>query len=260
VLAATSWYHGLLFRFQKRPSHGLSFEGNYTLSKATDDSSYGANYWIYFGGSGLGNPQDLNNLRAEHSIGANDTRHRFVLATVYDLPFGKGRAWGHDMHPVLQGIVGGWSINALLTLQSGQPIPFAIAESRFSDGLQRPNITCSNPLSGLSLHDIAFSNDPNANYFNQGCFADPGDEVAGNAPRFSANARGAGIRNIDLGFFKDFPITESMKMQLRAEFFNFTNSTRFATPFSAIGDSSFGLVTGQANSPRRTQIAVRFEF
>ncbi len=51
-----------------------------------------------------------------------------------------------------------------------------------------------------------------------------------------------------------------MKLQLRAEFFNFTNSTRFATPFSSFGDSAFGNVTSQANTPRRTQIAVRFEF
>jgi hypothetical protein len=259
ILSASSWYHGLLVRFQKRPSHGLSFEGNYTLSKATDTSSYGANYWIYFGGSDLGIPQDFNNLKAEHAVGANDARHRFVLATVYDLPFGRGRAWGHNMHPVLEGIVGGWSVNALLTLQSGQPIPFAMAESLLPEGLQRPNITC-NPTSGMSLHDIAFSNDPSANYYNVGCFEDPGDLVPGNAPRFSSNARGPGIRNIDLGFFKDFTIREGMKLQLRAEFFNFTNTVRFGIPYSAYGDSSFGLVTTQANSPRRTQIAVRFEF
>jgi hypothetical protein len=260
LLAAQSWYNGLLVRFQKRPSHGLSFEGNYTLSKATDDSSYGANYWIYFDGSGLGNPQDLNNLAAERSVGANDTRHRFVLAVVYDLPFGKGRALGHSMHPVLQGILGGWSVNGLLTLQSGQPIPFAMAESRFTDGLQRPNLTCDNPLSGLSLHDIAFSDDPDASFYNAGCFDDPGDEVAGNAPRFSNGARGEGIKNLDFGIFKDFPVNERAKFQLRAEFFNFTNTVRFATPYSAFGDGDFGRVTTQANSPRRTQIAVRFEF
>jgi hypothetical protein len=260
LLAAQSWYNGLLVRFQKRPSNGLSFEGNYTLSKATDDSSYGANYWIYFDGSGLGNPQDLNNLSAERSVGANDTRHRFALAVVYDLPFGRGRRMGTDMHPILEGVLGGWAVNGLLTLQSGQPIPFAMANSRFTDGLQRPNITCDNPLSGMSLHDIAFSDDPNASYYNDQCFEDPGDEVAGNAPRFSSNARGEGLKNLDFGIFKDFPINERAKLQFRAEFFNFTNSVRFATPFSAKDDDNFGRVTTQSNSPRRTQIAVRFEF
>ena len=48
LIAASSWYNGMLVRFQKRPSHGLSFEGNYTWSKATDYSSYGANSFIFF--------------------------------------------------------------------------------------------------------------------------------------------------------------------------------------------------------------------
>jgi Carboxypeptidase regulatory-like domain/TonB dependent receptor len=260
LLAASSWYHGLLVRFQKRPTHGLSFEGNYTYSKATDYSSYGANSFIFFGGSGLGSPQDLNNLKAEHSIGANDTRNRFVLAAVYDLPFGRGRFMGQDMGRFLDAVVGGWSANALITLQSGQPIPFAMSSSRMANGLQRPDLTCSHPLSGLSLHDIAVSSDPNANFFNLSCFADPGDQVPGNAPRFSSNARSQGIKSIDIGFFKSFQIREAMKLELRAEFFNLTNSVRFGTPFSSYGDSNFGKVNTQANTPRRTQVAVRFEF
>jgi len=260
LLSASSWYNALLVRFQKRPSHGLSFEGNYTFAKATDDSSYGANSFIFFNGSGLGFPQDLNNLKAEHSVGANDTRHRFVLATVYDLPLGRGRWLGSDMHRVLDGIVGGWSVNALLTLQTGQPVPFGMASPRLTDGFQRPNI-CADPMTGLSLHDVAFSTDPNASYFKAApCVTDPGDQIAGNAPRFVSNARGPGIKNIDLGLFKDFPIREGMKIQARAEFLNFTNTVRFATPSSFVGDSFFGKVTAQANSPRRIQMGVRFEF
>ncbi len=260
LLAASSWYNGLLVRFQKRPSHGLSFEGNYTWSKATDYSSYGANSFIFFDGSGLGNPQDINNLKAEHSIGANDTPQRFVLAAVYDLPFGRNRWLGGSMNRILDAIVGGWSLNALLTVQSGQPVPFALANSSIADGQQRPNITCSNLGTGLSLHDVAFSSDPNASYYNGNCFAIPDDQVPGNAPRFSANVRGEGIRNTDMGIFKDFTVREGMKLELRAEFFNITNSVRFRTPDSFLGDSEFGKVTRTANNPRNGQIAIRFEF
>jgi Carboxypeptidase regulatory-like domain len=265
LLAASSWYNGLLVRFQKRPSHGLSFEGNYTWSKATDYSSYGANSFIFFEGSGLGNPQDINNLKAEHSIGANDTPQRFVLAAVYDLPFGRKRWMGGSMNRVLDAIVGGWSLNGLLTLQSGQPVPFALANSQIADGQQRPDITCSNLRTGLSLHDVAFSSDPNASYYNGNCFTIPDDQVPGNAPRFSANARGQGIKNIDMGFFKDFVVREGMKLELRAEFFNITNTVRFRTPDSFLGDTSFGKVTrqvssSQAGGPRTGQLAIRFEF
>jgi len=264
LIAASSWYDGLLVRFQKRTSHGLSFEGNYTWSKATDYSSYGANSFIFFSSApvSLGIPQDMNNLRAEHSIGANDTPQRFVLAAVYDLPFGRERWMGGNMNRILDAIVGGWSLNGLLTLQSGQPVPFALANSSISDGLQRPDITCSNIRTGLSAHDVAFSTDPNASYYNGNCFATPNDQVPGNAPRFSANARGEGIKNTDMGFFKDFTVHEGMKLELRAEFFNLTNTVRFRTPDSVLGDTNFGKVTHIAGGshPRNGQLAIRFEF
>ncbi len=262
LLKASSWYNGLLVRFQKRPTHGLSFEGSYTWSKATDSSSYGANNWIYFGGSGQGTPQDVYNLKAEHSIGANDTPQRFTLATVYELPFGRKRWLGGDMNRVLDGFVGGWSVNSLLTFASGQPIAIADGLGRLAEGQQRPNITCSHPLSGLTLHQVAVESitNSNANYFNLNCFSEPGDQIPGNAPRFSANARGEGLKDLDLGVFKDFGIKEGMKLQLRAEFFNFTNSTRFSAPGAFYESGGFGIPQGQLNAPRNTQVAVRFEF
>ncbi len=269
LLTASSWYNALLVRFQKRQSHGLSLEGSYTWAKATDNSSYGANSFIFFGGSGLGFPQDLNNLAAEHSVGANDTRHRFVLAAVYDLPFGQGRAMGANMSRLFDGIAGGWSVNALLTLQSGQPVPFGESSPQLTDGVQRPNIVC-NPNTGHSVHDIALSTDPNASYFNANCVKGPGDpdglgpadQAAGNAPRFSDSVRGPGIRSLDLGIFKAFRIKEGMKAEIRGEFLNFTNTPRFSTPSSIQGDSSFGRVTTTLPNtfPRRIQMGVRFEF
>src|SRR5215468_4629281 len=116
--SAVSFYNSLQVRFQKRPSHYISFEGNYTLSKATDNSSAGANSFI----TGLlssGVPQVLDNLKAEHSISANDATHRMVLATIVDVPVGRKRWLGKDMNPILDGIVGGWSIATILTFQTG---------------------------------------------------------------------------------------------------------------------------------------------
>jgi hypothetical protein len=200
-------------------------------------------------------------LKAEQSVGANDTRHRFELAVVYDLPVGHGRWLGQEMNRALDAIAGGWSLNTLLTLQSGQPVPFGMSSPRLTDGNQRPNIVC-NPSSGMSAHDVAMSTDPNASYFKATCLTDPGDQVAGNAPRFSDNVRGPGIRNIDLGIFKDFRFRETMKVEVRGEFLNFTNTPRFAIPSSFQGDSNFGkvLATLPNTFPRRIQMGVRFEF
>jgi hypothetical protein len=72
--------------------------------------------------------------------------------------------------------------------------------------------------------------------------------------------RGDGIHNADLSISKEFIIREGMKLQVRGEFFNFTNTPRFNFPNTSFGDSAFGQVTSTLNTPRHTQIGLRFEF
>ena len=72
-----------------------------------DYSDAGGNAWI--GNLGFaGAPQDLNNLRAEKSVSANDVPHRLAFAAIYELPVGRGRALGHDMNRIVNGAIGGW--------------------------------------------------------------------------------------------------------------------------------------------------------
>ena len=255
-LSAESFYNSLQIRFQKRPSHYISFEGNYTFAKSTHNSSAGANSFITDLLS-AGIPQELDNLKAEHSISANDATHRFVLATIADVPIGRGRWIGRDMSRVLDAFVGGWSISTILTFQSGTPLSIGLADPRLDDGSQRPDVTCSQFGTGISYHQAAATGLP---LINAGCFDDPGDQVAGNAPRYFSNLRSNGIHNADLSFSKEFTIREGMKLQIRGEFFNFTNTPRFAPPDTLFGDSQFGQVTSTVGSPRHTQIGVRFEF
>lgn len=255
-LSAVSFYNSMQIRFQKRPSHYISFEGNYTLAKATDNSSAGANSFI----TGLlssGNPQVLDNLKAEHAISANDATHRLALATIVEVPVGRGRWIGHDMNRVLDAIAGGWSISTILTFQTGTPLTLGLADARLADGSQRPDVICSQLTTGISYHQAAATGQP---ILNAKCFGDPGDQVPGNAPRYFSNLRSNGIHNSDLSFSKEFVIREGMKLQLRGEFFNFTNTPRFAPPDTLFGDSTFGMVTSTLGSPRHTQIGVRFEF
>jgi hypothetical protein len=104
--------------------------------------------------------------------------------------------------------------------------------------------------------------DASTRVFNLSCFGDPGDQIPGNAPRYFSNLRSDGIHNADLSLSKEFAIREGMKLQVRGEFFNFTNTPRFNVPHAAFGDSQFGQVTStlSGSTPRRTQIGVRFEF
>jgi hypothetical protein len=254
-LIATSWYHSLQIRFQKRASHYISFEGNYTFSKATDDSSAGRNAWI--GNLGLDNPQVLDNLKAEHGIGSNDAPQRLVAAVILDLPIGRDRWIGRGMSRTLDGIVGGWALNTVTTFQSGQPLAIFNSAGLLVDGNQRPNVICSQLSSGLSYRDAAKSG---GSVLNQDCFGDPGDNIPGNAPRHFTNLRGDGIRNIDTSLSKEFKIHEDKLLQVRAEVFNSFNHQRFAFPDVGSGDGALGQVTSTTNNFRKMQFGARFQF
>ena len=261
LLEAESFYNALQIRFQKRASHYISFEGGYTLSKATDDSSSGRNAWV--GGLAFDNPQELDNLKAEHSISANDATHRLALAIIGDIPIGRGRWIGSGMNRFLDGVIGGWTLSAILTQQSGQPIDIGMSEPSLDDGNQRPDVIC-NPSTGISSHRSALSQS-SANplsTLNSSCFASPGLEQAGNAPRFFSNLRTDGIHNIDLSIEKSFVPHEGMRLELRGEFFNFFNTPRFAIPDNLWGDSTFGQISSLAmgSTPRHGQVGVRLEF
>src|SRR4029077_16623699 len=179
LLEAESFYNALQVRFEKRASHYISFEGGYTFSKATDDSSAGRNAFI--GSLASDNPQELDNLKAEHSISANDATHRLAMAIIADSPIGRGRWVGRNMNRFLDGVVGGWTIATILPFQSGQPIDIGMSQPTLDDGNQRPNITC-NPSSGVSAHRSALTASAPVplSTFNSNCFADPGFEQAGN--------------------------------------------------------------------------------
>ncbi len=256
LLEASSFYNALQIRFQKHTSHYIGFEGGYTLSKSTDNSSSGRNAWV--GGLAFDNPQELDNLKAEHSISANDATHRFAFAVIGDLPIGRGRWIGRDMNRFLDGVVGGWTLSTIITLQSGQPIDIGMSQPTLDDGNQRPNVIC-NPNSGVSAHHSALTGQ---SIFNTNCFGVPDLEQAGNAPRYFSNLRTDGIHNVDLSFEKSFVPREGMRIEIRGEFFNFFNTPRFAMPDNLLEDSTFGQVssTAMGSTPRHGQVGVRFEF
>jgi hypothetical protein len=259
---ASSWYNALQVRFQKRTTHHISFEGSYTISKATDDSSAGRNNWV--GALGAGIPQQLDRLSLERSIGGSDTPQRLALAAVVDLPIGRKQWIGGNMNRAVDAFVGGWSLATIITEQSGQPMALGMSNARLANGTQRPQVVCSQFKTGTSMHSAALSwqnANPSA-YLNSNCFGDPGDQVPGNAPRYFPGLRVDGIHNMDLNLYKSFVPKEGMRIEVRAEMFNFTNHPRFGQPNSAVGDSLFGTVTSDApgENPRSFQFGLRFEF
>jgi hypothetical protein len=249
-------YDSLQVRLEKRYSNGLYFLASYTYSKTYNDGP-GSNSWLgdtsTSSGWGL---QDPANLRGEWSVSSGDVPHRLVWSWGYELPVGQGKRLAGSANRVLNGVIGGWQINGIFSWQSGLPLNFGMANPRLADGGQRPNVT-GNPRTSFSIKDVV---DGKGLFANPSAYSDPGDQVAGNAPRYDSRMRGDGINNVDLSIFKDFRIREGMKLQFRAEFINFTNTPRFNNPNTVVGSGSFGTIFGQLNQPRRIQLGLRFTF
>jgi len=257
---ASSFYNALQLKFEKRYNSGANILTSYTLAKGMDNASSNSNGW-------LGNDpgyQALDELRwGEWSVSANDVRQRLVVGGRYELPIGRGKQFGSNMNRAVDAVVGGWQTNAYLTYQGGQPLHITMANSHFSDGGQRPNLTGLKPRTRYSEHEVAKNNywfGGNESMFNSDAFSDPGDNNLGNTPRFDNDLRGDSIKDLDFSIIKNFTIHEGHVVQIRVESFNLTNTPQFNDPNNGWGSGSFGFVSGQVNSPRQLQFGVHYAF
>jgi hypothetical protein len=263
-LGANSRYDSMQLRFEKRTGKYFTIQGSYTLSRNTDDISSGNNSWV--GWYSVGGPQALDQLKNETSLSANNATHRVAAAFTAQIPVGRGLLIGNNMNRVLDTVIGGWSASSNVTLQSGQPVAIRMSINRLADGSQRPNVTCANPGTGISFHTAAAAllNGASSGFsvFNPNCFADPGDQQLGNAPRYFDNLFSQGINNVDLALRKQINIREGMKFQVRLEGFNAFNRTRFDRANYQFGSGGFGQVTSLASGwhARQIQVVARFEF
>jgi hypothetical protein len=260
IIGASSWYNATQVVFQKREGKYVNFEGNYTWSKNTDDSSAGPNNFI--GTLANGFPQELDNLKAEWSASANDATHRAVIAGIFQLPVGRGSLIGANMNRALDVIAGGWQLTTLVTFQSGQPLNIHMDNARLADGNQRPNVLCSTYAltTGISIHNAGENGLP---YLNSNCFADPGDQQPGNAPRYIAQLKSDGIHQADLSLEKTHKIgREKGQMEIHVDCFNCTNTERFGLPDTGFQSPTFGVISSTAGGalPRNMQLGIRYQF
>ena len=186
--------------------------------------------------------------------------YNFNANWVIDLPFGRGRAIGKDAHGLLGQLIGGWQVNGIVTFQSGFPLTLSAAGLPPYAG-SRPSrvlgVRVTTP--GAIVDRIGGVSTP-TRYMDPAAFRPARSFEFGDTPRLMPDLRGPGIRNLDFSLFKNFPIREQARVQLRAEAFNATNAVRFGNPGTALGTPGFGVIGGQANSPRQIQLAAKLIF
>ncbi|MBY0507463.1 MAG: TonB-dependent receptor [Bryobacteraceae bacterium] len=249
---ASSSYHGLLTKVERRFANGFSVLFSYTWSHAISDAASSSNF-----DNTPSNPQCRCDFRAEKGPAAFDIRHRAVVSYAYELPFGKGKAL-LSQGAVLNKLVGGWQVNGISAWQTGAPFTLNTPGDNAAIGssAQRPNLV-GDPAAGISGSIQQRGVDPGSYYFNRAAFAVPPQFTLGNLGKNTLIA--PGFQNWDFSVFKNTALAEKVNLQLRGEFFNIFNKANFGVPGRTLNQPTYGVITSAA-APRLVQIGLKLIF
>ena len=248
-------YSALQTSFQRRFNKGLSFDANYTWAKALSDIT---GFSAEGGGRSWGNADPTRIRQIEYGEAENDIHHRFAASLAYEVQYGK------NFHGVKKFALAGYHFNTIAVWQSGKPFdivngggnqPFSNrATPNNNGGPDRPN----------QLFNARASHKTNAQFFNTAAFAPQALGTIGNTQR---NALlGPDFRHVDVSVFKDFPVTERVNVQFRAESYNISNTPSYqildGSGSVQVGSPSFGTVqnTDSNYNPRLYQFALKAQF
>ena len=239
-----SIYHAMLAKVEKRFSNGFTLLTSYTFSKTIGDTC-GTAVQGNIGGCGY---QNILNMRPERSLDNQDIPHRFVTSALYDVPVGKGRAHLGTVHPVVDAVLGGWSLGSIVTWSSNVPVNVTVqgnpANSAGINVVNRPNVV-----------GPAYSGERTlARDFNIAAFVPNAQFTYGNAGRNILRQRAH--FNWDFSALKNFQLAERLRLQFRFEGFSFSNTPRFGGPGNVVGTPQFGVITSAA-TPRNLQFGLK---
>jgi hypothetical protein len=258
----TSSYNAGQFSLRRRMSHGLQIDATYAYSKSIDMGSdaersgitaYSANGSIF----------NAFLSKANHAISDFDTTHIVNGDLIYELPFGKGKAFGAHANRAVDAVFGGWTLSGLWRWTSG--LPFSI---------NSPGYPTSYILYSYMVQTGAIKTGAHILNGQPQVFADPQGLLngvsAGNPWRLPYagevgsrnNLRGDGYFGIDTGVAKTWTIREGHSLKFAWEVFNATNSLRFdvRSILNVEGEAGFGGYQSLLTAPRVQQFSLRYQF
>jgi hypothetical protein len=259
-------YHAGQFMLRSRQMHGLQFDFNYVYSKSIDEGSDAERATTFGGLSAIINTWNPAQMRGPSDF---DLRHQINSNWVYDLPFGRGKRFGHDWNRFTDTVLGGWEFAGIYRWTSG--FPFSIdAGGTYNTNfeLEGKSVQIGHVQQGLTYvggQPYAFNigaaglADPSTYWGSVLRLPYPGESGQRN------NYRGQGSFGIDAGLNKNFQITERQTLRFSAYAYNLTNSVRFdagsLTNNSAFTDpSTIGLYSKTLTKPRVMEFALRYSF
>ena len=243
-------YDALQASLTKHLTQGLEFQLSYTYSKAmTNDTGY-------YGEGGQASTQDyywqnLYNMVAEWGPAYFSETHNFTASYVYLLPFGSGKSFGSGWNRTASDLLGNWQLSGIFTYHTG--LPMTVGANDVSGTNSR----------GYRANEIGSNSYPNAvgpgtTWFGTSAYSQPVAGTFGTAA--NGTVIGPGLTDWDFGLEKEFPISESKRLEFRSEFINFTNTPIFNSPGAMSVDSTqFGEVLSSQYS-RTIQFALKLYF
>ena len=251
-------FHALEVVYRQRFGAGLQADVNYTLSKSMDITSQAER----LNTSGATNYAQIINTWAPnqlYGVSDYDATHQINSNYIWTLPVGRGKKFYSSANKLTDAIIGGWEMTGIVRWTSG--FPFIV-----DNGAYYPTNWdiegWASQISKIPSHAAARGSltqrfaDP-ATVFASFDHALPGDSGTRNP------LRGDGYFAWDSGLHKEFHLTERVKLQLRWEMFNITNSVRFDShSISATLDNpqNFGQATVPLTNERLAQFSARVEF
>jgi hypothetical protein len=233
-------YNGLQLSAERRGSH-LSGKAYYSFGRGYED--------VDFQGGGLPGVQDATRLADERARNSNDRTHSFVLSGVWKIDYLK------DSASPVRWLAQDWTLSAIVTLQSGTPLTIAAGTDRNFDGVTNdradlvgnPELDHGRPIDQLI-----------EGWFNTAAFVAPAVGTDGNSGRNILD--GPGVRNVDLGFFRDIPLKGRSMFQFRLEATNVFNIINLMNPGNSLNaPATFGKIRSARNM-RQIQLGARISF
>jgi outer membrane receptor protein involved in Fe transport len=249
AMIGSARYNGLQTKLTRRMSNGLMLTAAYTWSHATDNTSDALSSAPNGQVSIVVGPGGVPLLNYQRGNSDNDQRHLFAASALYELPFGRGKRFGHDVSPAADYIIGGWQWNNVIVLATGTPL----------------DIQGATTLNGRPDYHGGCSTDVSITVWiscKPGAFTDPGPGTIGDMPRNFFF--GPGTHTWDTSLTKNVKLFERVNAELRAQVYNLTNTPQFQIPETHYTYGNFGQLNASsirlAPTNRELELGFRVSF
>lgn len=254
-------YGALQFIFKRRINAGLGFQFAYTLSKSKDNRSWDPSLSGVSTGSvqaASSTPFDLRDRNLNYTWSDFDRRHVFQGTYVYELPFGKGRKFGHELPSVVDYVIGGWQMAGTVLWASGRPFTVYSGINTVSNVVQS-TADCN----GCTRNSGSLTLETGRNFWfdtaTRSQFSAPAPGSIGNTGRNFFLA--PNYFQWDSSLSKKFRLGERVSFDIRLDARNVLNNPSFDNPTAVINSSIFGRINDSVtNNARKIQLSGKLSF